>query len=252
MMKKGEKHIKTDKRAGFSSLFGIGVAFILLGLAVFAGFYMEKNTYINSVEFNGTYFVNESELLSVIDSPIGIRADSVRFDSLFERLKSVPYVKDVAVKMSIRGKLTFLIKEHQPLAMLVQGSNRRYLSEGGNILPIVPEHILNVPLVYGIDTKQIADTTRTSPYWQAEEFLIAAQNSEVAWATLSEIAWTQNEGIVALTHDNGVKLIFGQGDYEGKLDHWRAFYSEVVSREGIQSFEVIDLRFRDQIVTRNF
>lgn len=251
-MKNAKKHTKTEKRAGFSSLFGIAMAFILLGLAVFAGFYMEKNTYINSVEFNGIYYVDESELLSAIDTPIGLRADSVRFDSLFERLKSVPYVKDVSVKMSIRGKLTFLINEHQPVAMMVQGSNRSYMSEGGVILPIVPEHILNVPLVYGINKNQIADSTRTSPYWKTEEFLLAAQKNDIGWATISEVAWTDQEGIVALTHENGVKLIFGQENFEEKMSHWKTFYSEIVSRQGIQSFEVIDLRFRDQIVTRNF
>lgn len=251
-MNKDEKHTKINKRGGLSSLLGIGVAFILLGLAVYAGFYLEKNTYINSVEFNGTHFVTDSELLSAINAPIGLRADSVRFDSLFERLKSVPYVKDVSVKMSIRGKLTFLIKEHQPFAMLVQGSNRSYMSEGGITLPIVPEHILNVPLVYGIDKRQIADSTRTSPYWKTETFLLAAQNSDIGWATISEVAWTNHEGIVALTHENGVKLIFGRDDYEEKMSHWKTFYSEIISRRGIQSFEVIDLRFRDQIVTRNF
>ena len=251
-MKKAEKHIKTNGRKGSSSLLGIGVALILLGFAVYAGFYMEKNTYINSVEFKGTHYVDDGELLSAIDVPIGLRADSVRFDSLFERLKSVPYVKDVSVKMSIRGKLTFLVYEHQPIAMLVQGSSRSYMSEGGTILPIVPEHILNVPLVYGIEKGQIADSTKTGPYWKMEEFLIAAQKSDIGWATISEVAWTHHEGVVALTQENGVKLIFGRDDYEEKLSHWKTFYSEIVSRKGIQSFEVIDLRFRDQIVTRNF
>lgn len=251
-MKKSEKHTKSNKRVGFSSFFGIGVAFILLGLAVFAGFYMEKNTYIHSIEFQGTHFADDLELLSRVDGVIGVRADSVRFDSLYEQLKSVPYVKDVSVKMSIRGKLTFLINEHQPFAMLVRGSNRSYLSEGGIVLPIIPEHILNVPLVYGIDTRQMADSTRTSPYWKTEAFLAAAQQNEVGWATISEIAWTDHEGVVALTHDHGVKLIFGKDDFETKMSHWKAFYSDAVSKQGIQSFEVIDLRFRDQIVTRNF
>ena len=247
-----KKITASNKKAELSSFLGIGVAFILLGLAVYAGFYMEKNTHIHAIEFHGTHFTDNNELLSRVDHVLGVRADSVHFDSLYEGLKSVPYVKDVSVKMSFRGKLTFLINEHQPFAMLVRGSHRSYLSEGGIVLPIIPGQILNVPLVYGIDTQQIADSTRTSPFWKTEAFLIAAQNSDIGWATISEIAWTNHEGIVALTHDNGVKLIFGQDDFETKMKHWRAFYSDVVSKQGIQSFEVIDLRFRDQIVTRNF
>lgn len=250
-MSKDGKHIKSKYRVGFSSIFGIGVAFVLLGLAVFAGIYMERNTFINAVEFEGTYFTEPSDLFSAIDSPIGVRADSIQFDSLFEQLKGIPYVKDVSVKMSIRGKLTFFIKEHEPIAMLTQGANRTYISEGGILLPIVPERIFNAPLVYGIDLHSFTDSTRTRSYWMAEQFLLAAKKSDIGWATISEIAWNEQEGIVALTHENGVKLIFGHDDYEQKMSHWSAFYSEVVPWKGIQSFEVIDLRFRDQIVTKN-
>ncbi|MEX2464159.1 MAG: cell division protein FtsQ/DivIB [Balneolaceae bacterium] len=250
-MSKSKKHTKKDRLNGKSSILGISFSIILLGFAVFAGFYMEKNTYIQSVKIEGNYYVDESELLEVFDSPVGLRADSVQFDSIFKQIKEVPYVKNVSVSMSIRGSLTFIIEERQPLAILVNGSSQSYISEGGVLLSIIPEKVLNVPLTYGISAISATDSTFTNEYSQIESFLLAARENDVAWATLSEIAWTKNEGVIALTHENGVKLIFGENNFTNKLHDWKAFYSDVVTQKGIHAFDIIDLRFRDQIVTRN-
>ncbi len=242
---------KKHKKKWFSSIAGIAFALTLTGLAVFAGFYMEKNTEIKALQFTGHYFTDEELLVNTIDSPIGMMADSIRFESIFESLQSLPYVKDVNVTMNIRGTLTFGIREHEPIAMLVDGSNRSYVAEGGIKLPVYPEKIRNVPLVYGFAAQPVADTLKSDAYRQVEDFLISARQNNLGWITISEVAWNKHEGVVALTHDNGVKLLFGQDNFDRKLRHWQAFYTDVVSKKGIQSFNIIDLRFRDQIVTRN-
>jgi hypothetical protein len=80
--------------------------------------------------------------------------------------------------------------------------------------------------------------------------LTNVQDREVSNATISEVAWTQKEGIVALTNQNGVKLIFGKGDFDTRLRNWEAFYGEVVKQKGIEAMQSIDLRFEGQIVTQ--
>jgi len=242
---------KKHRKKIISSITGIAFALALAGLAVFAGFYMERNTEIQALQFTGQFFTEDDALIEVMDSPIGLPADSVRFDPIFEDLKSLPYVQDVDVTMNFRGTLTFRIAEHEPIAMLVDGSNRSYVAEGGIKLPVYPEKIRNVPLVYGFSAQPVADTLNSNAYQQVEDFLTTARQNDLGWITISEVAWNNREGVVALTHDNGVKLLFGEHDFEQKLKNWQAFYTNVVSQKGIQSFNSVDLRFRDQIVTRN-
>ena len=245
MTKSGKK----SNRIG-SSIFGIILAIMMLGLAVAAGFYMEKNTYIHAVQITGNHFVDSDEIQSVIFSPVGMRADSVNFDSLFNQIKMNPYINDVTVSMSIRGTLTFQVQEHTPMAMLVNGSSRTYIAPGGVELPVIRGKAVNVPLVYGVNMSGNTDSTFTNEYRLMEDFLIALLENQTGWATISEISWSNREGIVALTIENGVKLIFGEENYFQKLQDWQAFYAEAVTQKGLQSFEIIDLRFRDQIITR--
>lgn len=215
------------------------------------GLYLENNTRIEAVTFEGNYYTNQKSLEEALESPVGMLADSVSFDSLFMDLKKLPYVEDATVSMGMLGTLTFKVTERDPFAMLVDGNRRVYLAEGGIKLPVVPGKIKDVPLVYGFSARSFSDTLKSESYRQVEEFLIAARENELGWVTISEVSWNESEGVVALTYENGVKLLFGNDQFGEKMKNWEAFYTEVISKKGIGAFTSIDLRYEDQIVTRN-
>lgn len=246
-MAKKRSH-KTPK--GISASSWLAASLLLVGLAVLAGFYLEGNTRITGVEFAGNYYTSESDLEESLVSPVGMMADSVNYSELFQSLQALPYVERVDVSMGMRGKLKFTVSERMPLALLADGSDRIYVAEGGFKLPIVPEKISDVPVVYGFSAEPAADTLNSDAFKQVESFLKEARANEFGWISISEVAWSQREGVTALSSENGVKLIFGKNNFSEKISYWEAFYSEIIPREGIQSFRSIDLRFRDQIVTQ--
>ncbi len=223
----------------------------LVGGAVYAGLYLEKNTTIHEVRFSGNEFTSEHELFDVAEVPAGILADSVALPEIISGLRTLPYVEDVSVNMSLRGVLTFRVQEREPIAMLVDGSDRVYVGKGGIKLPVIPGNVRDVPLLYGFPANPESDTLNSDAFRQVEKFLSEAKSNDIGWITISEVTWNESEGVVALTAENGVKLIFGQDDFDRKVRHWEVFYTEVVTRKGIRSFSTIDLRFRDQVVTRN-
>lgn len=248
-MSKKQSHKKSKK--GFP-LFSVILVLLILGGAVYAGLYLERNTIITDVHFTGNYYTNEQELYAAIEnSPVGLYADSVNYNSLYDQLQKSPYINTSTVSMSIRGVLTFEVTEHEPIAMLVNGSNRTYVAADGIILPVIPEKIPDVPLVYGLPATSVNDTLNSGSYEIVEQFLLEAKRNEFGWITISEVAWNPSEGISALTHDNGVKLIFGKDRFREKFENWEAFYSQVVTIKGMEAFHTIDLRFSDQIVAKH-
>jgi cell division septal protein FtsQ len=240
-----------EKSNKIRNVLWIFLSLALLTGAILGGLYIESNTIIEAVKFEGNYYTDSESLENALESPVGMYADSISFDSLFMDLKTLPYVKDATVSMGIRGTLTFRIREREPFAMLVDGNRRVYLSEGGIRLPVIPEKVKDVPLVYGFSARSLKDTLKSDSYRQVEDFLIAVKENELGWITISEVSWNESEGVVALTYENGVKLLFGRDQFEEKIKNWEAFYTDVVSTKGIGSFTSIDLRFKDQIVTRN-
>jgi len=224
------------------------LALLMLGLAVVAGFYFEQNTRISAVEFSGQEFTPVEQLEEAMISPVGILADSVDYEAIFNSLRELPYVKDIAVRMSHRGILTIEVDERQPIGLLT-GTPTTYFDATGIQLPGQPGKWVDVPIVYGFKASASGDTLYGRDFTQVKDFLIAAKNNSFGWATLSEVAWNENEGVVALSSENGVKLLFGRNRFDQKVSHWKNFYQDVVSHKGINSFRTVDLRFRNQIVT---
>ncbi len=241
----------TDTKAQKGKLLPWGTAILMvLGIAVLAAMYWNRNVTINEVEVTGTYFNTPEEVLTAADVPLGIKPDSLDLTTMIARIEVLNYVKSVTPYVEPNGDLNITISERTPIAVLVEGSNRMYVDQHGVRLPILEGKTLDLPLVYGFRATSGIDTLKSDEFKQIREFLVGAKTNEFGWATISEVAFSAEEGVVALSHENGVKLIFGTNDFGTKLRNWEAFYVDVIRTKGIQAMQQVDLRFKNQVVTR--
>ena len=223
---------------------------MVLGSAVFAALYWNQNVTINSIEVAGTHYTSIEEIEQAINVPLGIKLDSLDLNEVVVYVERLTYVKDVIPYIEPNGDLHLSIKERTPLAVLVDRNNRVYVDEDGVRLPIMEGKTKNLPLVYGFKAHLTSDTLQTTAFVQIKDFLVNARNNEFGWATISEATFSHEDGVVALSHENGVKLLFGSGDFETKLRNWKAFYVEVIRTKGIQHLQQVDLRFANQVVAK--
>ena len=169
---------------------------------------------------------------------------------LVSKIELLDYVHSVSPYIEPNGDLLLTVTERSPLALLVDGKNRIYVDAYGVKLPILDGKTLDLPLVYGFDASSGSDTLNSEEFGQIRNFLLGAKANEFGWVTISEVAYSAEQGVVALSHENGVKLIFGDNDFETKLRNWKAFYVEVIRTKGIQHIQQVDLRFKNQVVTQ--
>lgn len=251
MTEENEKHTESESMAsGFNAVPWIASVLFILGIAVLAGVYWNRTVVVQDIAYSGNHFVSEAELVGHADVPTGISPDSVDFMAIINKLETIPYVKQAAVDVEPSGKLTIHITERQPIAMLANGEEKIYVDRDGIRLPLKLEKAVDVPIVYGFNTAPMSDTLKSGAWIQTRNFLTEINNDSFNHATISEVAWTQKEGVVALSHENGVKLVFGKDEFSTKLRNWKAFYSQVVREKGIDKMRSVDLRFEGQIVTR--
>jgi cell division septal protein FtsQ len=247
-MTKDESHNENTNNST-NPLPWIGGAVLVLGLAVAAGLYWSSTMTVQQVQFSGNHFVADSELQK-IEVPTGMSPDSMNFGDIRKRFEEMPYVKQADISIEPGGNLMINISERQPMALLADGSTKIYVDRDGLRLPKVLGKTVDVPILYGFSAQPMGDTLQSKAFKTIADFLTTVHSKDVSNATISEVAWTQNEGVVALTNQNGVKLIFGTGDFATRLRNWEAFYGEVVKQKGIEAMRSIDLRFEGQIVTR--
>ena len=223
---------------------------MVLGVAVLAALYWNRNVTVNEIEIIGTHFSTQEEVLVTANIPLGVKPDSLDLQTLVARIEALNYVKKVTPYIEPSGDLKITIVERNPIAVLVKGSKRIYVDEDGVRLNILEGKSVDLPIVYGFRATMGRDTLTTKEFKTIKDFLVGARNNQFGWATISEVAYSKEDGIIALSHDNGVKLLFGVNDFDTKLRNWEVFYAEVIRTKGIQTIQQVDLRFTNQVITR--
>ncbi len=221
---------------------------MLCALAVITAAYWDNTLTVQQITVQGLHFTEEAEILNIAGNSIGINTDSLALQTLVTAISQLNYVKTVVPFVEPNGTLRLNITEREPIALLIDGSKRVYTDEDGVKLPIVAGKNRNVPLLYGFSA-EADDTLNSTAFLQIKDFLVQARANGFGWATISEVAFDESQGVVALSHENGVKLVFGRNDFSLKLENWEAFYAQVILTKGINSMREVDLRFINQVVT---
>lgn len=240
----------TAPAKGFNAMPWVAGALLILGLAALGGLYWNKTMTVTDVSFEGEYFVTEKELNEKVDIPTGVKPDSLDFLGIIQQVEEIPYVKYADVRVEPGGDLVINITERKPIALLADGDAKIYVDQDGIRLKLILSKTVDVPILYGFDAQPMSDTLNSKAFFAVRDFLTEVQKKQVSNATISEVAWTKDQGVVALTNENGVKLVFGKSNFKTRLRNWEAFYGEVIKTKGIASMRSVDLRFRGQIVTQ--
>lgn len=232
---------------------GTFFAFLLLvaivgGISL--GWYFNRMAHIKSIVVGGNFFTETGIILDKAAIPVDISPDSVSFLEAINRIETLPYIKEAMMSKRPSGRLEVRVVERQPIGLLINGSSRRYFDEDGVVLPVVMGKTIDVPLVYGIGIRAVADTLESVAFTEVRDFLLIARNDPVAASTLSEIAWSPEEGIVALSTENGIRIVFGSLNLAEGIRNWNLFYTQVIAIRGASEFSSVDLRFNGQVVTK--
>ncbi|MEX0724265.1 MAG: cell division protein FtsQ/DivIB [Gracilimonas sp.] len=220
---------------------------MVTGIAVLAAMYWNRNVTVQDVKVNELTFTQYEDVKNAAAVPFGIKPDSLDLNEVIHRVEKLNYVRTVVPYIEPNGNLRLNVAEREPIALLVNGSERTYVDAEGVKLPLLKGKVRDVPLLYGYSTSA-SDTLKQESFLQVRDFLMKAKINEFGWATISEVAFDETDGVVALSHENGVKLVFGRNNFEHKLENWKAFYTQVLKTKGIQSVQQVDLRFTDQVV----
>ena len=245
MSKKNSHSVSTKKVLSWGAL-----VILVLGGSIIAAMYWQQNLRVKSVAIEGNYFTPSEEILQVSGIEVGVKPDSLNLDVAISNIEDLDYIHQVTPYVDALGKVHLTIKERYPIGLLINGSDEIYVDAYGVKLPIIQGKTRNLPLVYGFDASENSDTLSTKEFIQVRDFLVSALRNQFGWATISEVIYHPYDGVVALSHENGVKLHFGQKEFDEKLKNWEAFYSEIIAVKGIQSMQQVDLRFTNQVVTR--
>jgi len=208
-------------------------------------------TQVNTIRVKNEYFTDKNAIIRQTGIALGTSADSLNYRKIIQRVEQLPYVKQASLVEIPPYTLEIRIEERRPIGLLVSAVETVYIDVDGVLLPTIAQKMPEVPLVYVLELPSKAVKLSGNSIQVMSRFLTALDQNELSKITLSDIAWVEGDGIVALTGDYGTRLTFGMDDFDRKLRAWNGFYAQIVPKIGLSAITSVDLRYRDQIVTSN-
>lgn len=239
------KSWKPNRSAGY-----LLAAVLLIAGSVYGAIYLAGNATVQRVSVSGAMMTDAEAIILASQIESGIPADSVHALRVIEEVEKLPYIRSAEVHISTLGNLHIAVQERKPVGILVQGDAMMLIDAEGIKMQIPSHYVPDLPLIYGFNVNPAADTLNSDSFKKTAAFLTALKQREVAMLTLSEVGWHGEDGVIALSRENGVRLVFGEDEFTSRLKKWEEFYRQVVPQRGMAAFTRLDFRFRDQIVAR--
>lgn len=238
--------VKKKRKDGGVSLRWLLILVILGGLSVLAVFLSRQWT-LEDIRVQGNFFTEQESVLNAANLEKGVVMDSLDHLGSITAIEALPYVRQARIIPAPPSSVIIEIEERKPIGLLFRGSERAYVDKEGVKLPVELGKAVDVPVVYGFPTS-FKDTLQSTQFEAIRSVLEMVDSDPFLKATIAEITFVEDEGVIALTDENAVKLIFGKNPKEEQFRNWKAFYAQEIRIKGIQAFATLDFRYTDQII----
>ena len=200
--------------------------------AVEVNFEAGSNLFVTAETVDKLLIQNEANVTNMAKETLVLR-------EMEQRLQDNPMVRDAQVFVTVNGVLGAKIEQRNPIAR-VTASPDYYLDADGKMMPLSSVFTARVPLVTGSAT---ADFTALTPLLLAINKDLFMQHSVVG------LHVKKNGGIILKVRKHKFVLRFGKPDHiEKKFQNFKAFYQKTKQDSTLYSYELIDLRFGNQVV----
>ncbi len=224
--------------------------FLLIGVVFFLFAFAEKRNHARVLSEVNLHFTNSENLYLteeavnklLIQNEVRVKSigketlDLSRVETLLE---SHEMVENAEVFLTVDGKMGAEITQRKPLAR-VMASAPFYLDRQGFKMPLSQYHSARVPLVTGVNEKQLKEVHPLMDFINADEFLtrhVTGINRQANGKY--EIHLRQLDFVV----------VFGEvKDIELKFKNFKAFYQKALKDKKLDAYQKVDLQFGDQVV----
>ncbi|KAA3600433.1 MAG: hypothetical protein DWQ06_09320 [Calditrichaeota bacterium] len=211
---------------------------------------------VENVVIRGNNIFSEQELLDSLQIPIGEKMFAINTDDFREKLEINPFFEEVSVVRSLPKTITIILQEKSFLAWFINKNTKYLIDKNGDVLPqIKPNQILNLPVISFVNTLQ--NNSKIDSLSQNNYLLLAVKflqnvnlRKDFVTDIISEVKIISNEKIEVYLTSSDVKVIFGKDDFQEKLEYLSSFLKEIDSKDKLDSLEIIDLSYKNQIITK--
>ena len=195
------------------------------------------------VEFipNSSYFITADSIRNSINKYILTSKDSISLSKIEQEIEKNTYVEKSQVYMKIGQELNVDIKQKEPIARVITSDSIFYLDKNSNFMSLSKLKSSNVPLIFGFN--------EYSDLKYLTEISLMIKNDEFLNKNISQIFIKDDQKIDLKMRGNNTIIEFGNNNrLKNKIQNLKAFYNRAISKNEIDKYKKINLRFENQVV----
>jgi cell division protein FtsQ len=237
----------------------VTAALLLIGmvaLAVYAGRW-KKSVVVKDIVISGTSLVSGQEIASTLRGYRGKKLEEVSTEEITRKLALQPYIRDMLVSKELNGIIRVEISERSPEAVTVFQGREMIIDSDGMLLPDpgVSARFHRLQKVYGITRALPAGRSMyrllRKDHQVLDQLIGALAGSDYAGLLVREIHLSGDDRTWFMAGGSSIRFIIGnEGNFKEKLKKFEIFWQKVVAKKGLDSYESVDLRFRDRVFAR--
>ena len=190
---------------------------------------------------NSSYFISVDSIQNSINKYILTSKDSISLSKIELEIDKNTYVEKSEVYIGMGQELNVDIKQKEPIARMITVDSVFYLDKNSNFMSLSKLKSSNVPLIFGF--------SEYSDLKYLTEISLMIKNDEFLNKNISQIFIKDDQKIDLKIRGNNTIIEFGNNNrLKNKIQNLKAFYNRAISKNEIDKYKKINLRFENQVV----
>jgi len=195
--------------------------------------------------------VPEQEIAGASDVRLGVSIFDLDLNLIGRKIEENPWIARAEVVRSLPDEIVIKVTEHQPRAV-IQLDYLYYVSGTGEVFKLLDgSDSLDYPIITGVDRQFLLDHPLDGQAWLRQALVLIERleaRQQFNLADVSEIQIDLEDGLVVHTRQHGVPVLFGEDDFDSKLDRLERIYAELEPR--LTALHYIDLNVADRVIVK--
>lgn len=203
------------------------------------------------------FFLDENDILLLMQADLvkplaGSLFKDIDLKQLEQGVKSQPFIKEAEIYRDLKGNLLVNAELRRPFARILEpGKANGYVALDGTILPVSDKYTARAVILSGSYMPEMvkAPLTQTEQGQKIYALLKFIRNDPFWKAQIAQVD-IDNQGYVRLYPQVTKQVVeFGElKDTEEKFKKLKVFYTKVLPQKGWNTYNRINLQYKDQIV----
>lgn len=205
---------------------------------------------------DGLFFLDKSQVVEMLTERFDTdqKIDLLKLEKIEKFLERIPHVSNAEAYVDNNNQLNISIYQRKPVARVLAANGINfYVDANGIKFPLSPNYTAKVPLITGVipEKSSKVDSVRSSVVKDALSVIHFVSDKPFWAAQIAQLNINEMKEIECIPRMGSHIIQLGDNKtLEDKFRRLDIFYSEVLNRTGWDTFKIISVQYKNQIICK--